>query len=70
MSMSASKARLVALTKDLSRKWDQTLEVWQDAKAREFEQHYLSELWAGVDNAATVIEQLERLARKIRNDCE
>jgi len=70
MSMSSSKARLVALTKELSRKWDRTQEDWQDAKAQEFERKYLIELWASVDTASSVIEQLEQLARKIRNDCE
>ena len=70
MSLHASRARLVALTKDLSRQWAETKEHWHDAKCLEFEQTYLVDLWASVDHAVTTIEQLEQLSRKIRSDCE
>ena len=70
MSINASKARLVALTKELMRKWDRTREDWRDAKAGEFERNYLTELRASVDNAITVIDQLEQMTQKIRKDCE
>ena len=70
MSLTANKTRLVMLTKDLSNKWEQTKEYWRDAKSLEFEHKYLDELLASVDRAVTVIEQLDRLVTKIRNDCE
>jgi len=39
-------------------------------KCQEFEQKYMEELFASVDRAATVIEQLDKLLTKVRTDCE
>ena len=68
--MSASGARLEALTKDLRVHWLQTKEYWLDAKSREFEHKYLDELFSSVDRAVLVIEQLDKLISKIKKDCE
>jgi hypothetical protein len=68
--MSGAGARLGAITKQLSVEWQQTKEYWADAKALEFEQKYLQELFSTVDKTVTVIEQLDKLINKIRNDCE
>ena len=58
MSLNASKARLVAITKELSNRWDETKNYWRDAKSQEFEQRYMLELFASVDKTVTVIEKL------------
>ena len=68
--MSASGSRLAALTKELRVHWYQTKEYWADAKAKEFEQRFLAELFASVDKSVTVIEQLDKLLANIRHDCE
>ena len=68
--MSASGSRLEALTKELRVHWDQTKEYWSDDKSREFEHKYLDELFASVDRAVMVIEQLDKLILKIKKDCE
>jgi len=68
--MSGGGAKLRALTQQLSLQWEQTKEYWRDAKCQEFEQKYMQELLAGVDRAVTVIEQLDKLEKKIRSDCE
>jgi hypothetical protein len=68
--MSASGARLAAVTKELLLQWQQTKNYWDDGKSREFEQKYLQELGAGVDKAVMVIEQLDKLTAKIKHDCE
>lgn len=70
MSMGAGKVRLIALTKELLLKWEQTKEHWQDAKSLEFERKYLGELQVSVDKAVDVIEQLDKLSTKVRSDCE
>jgi hypothetical protein len=64
--MSASGARLEALTKDLRVRWQQTREHWVDAKSLEFEHKYLEELFASVDRAVMVIEQLDKVILKIK----
>lgn len=68
--MSGSGAKLTALTKALAAQWQQTKESWRDAKCAEFERRYMVELQAEVDRAVHVMEQLDRVLRKIRSDCE
>ena len=68
--MSASGARLEGLTKELRVHWLQTKDHWADAKSLEFEQKYLEELFASVDRAVMVIDQLDKLILKIKKDCE
>jgi hypothetical protein len=68
--MSANGSRLGAITKELWLQWQQTKEYWRDAKSEEFERKYLDELMASVDKTVAVIDQLDKLTTKIRNDCE
>jgi hypothetical protein len=68
--MSASQNRLAGLTNNLRAEWEQTQHYWKDAKSREFEQRFLDELFAGVNQTITIIESLERVLDKIRTDCE
>jgi hypothetical protein len=68
--MSASGARLEALTKELRAQWFRTKEHWTDAKSTEFEARYLEELFSSVDRAVLVIDQLDKLVAKIKKDCE
>jgi hypothetical protein len=68
--MSASQNRLLGLTKELAAEWAVTKQSWNDAKSREFEQRFLDDLFAGVNQAVTNIETLERILNKIRADCE
>jgi formate-dependent phosphoribosylglycinamide formyltransferase (GAR transformylase) len=70
MSLSGSKNRLVAITKELSNRWDETKNYWRDAKSQEFEQRYMIELFANVDKTITVMDKLNELVTKVRNDCE
>ena len=70
MSLSGSKNRLVAVTKELSNRWDETKNYWRDAKSQEFEQRYMLELFANVDKTITVMDKLNELMTKVRNDCE
>jgi len=68
--MSASKNRLMGLTKELRAEWEQTRQYWNDAKSREFEKRFLEELMAGVNLAVTNIDALERVISQVRSDCE
>lgn len=70
MSLNSTRTRLTALTKQLSIRWQETREHWQDAKAAEFEKRHLDELFNRVNTAAASIEDLERILTKIRRDCE
>jgi hypothetical protein len=68
--MSASGARLEALTKELRVQWHQTREYWRDAKSAEFEERFLQELFVTVDKTITTMDQLDKLVARIRKDCE
>lgn len=70
MSLSGSRARLQALTKDLVGRWDLAKDSWRDARAREFEERYITELTSSVNRALNQIENLERVLNQIRQDCE
>ena len=68
--MTASKNRLMGLTKELRAEWEQTRQYWNDAKSLEFEKRFLEELMAGVNLAVTNIDALERVISQVRSDCE
>jgi len=70
MSDSASGTQLAAITRELLARWRQTREHWMDSKAREFEERYILELESTVNSAVSNIANLERIIRKLRDDCE
>ena len=70
LTMHASGSRLEAITKELRLQWQQTKDYWADAKAQEFEQRYLQELFGTVDKTVAAIDQIDKLVTKIRNECE
>jgi hypothetical protein len=70
MSLSGSRSRLAAISKELSLRWHETRNYWKDSKSHEFEQRYLDDLLARVDKTVTVVEKLDELLGKVRKDCE
>lgn len=68
--MNAAGTRLSGITRELVLAWQQTRDSWTDAKALEFEAKYISELVATVDRTVGVIDQLDKVIQKVRNDCE
>ncbi len=70
MSMSVSKTRLAAITRELYNQWQLTRDTWQDSRSQEFERQYIELLTSNVEKAVTVMEDLDKLITKIRSDCE
>jgi hypothetical protein len=70
MNLSGNRSRLAAITQELSRRWGETKTYWRDTKSQEFERKYMDELTAQVDKTVTVIEKLDVLLTRVRNDCE
>ena len=68
--MKVSGARIGGLTKEMRVAWQETKHYWKDAKSQEFGHKYMEELFASVDRAVTVIEELDKLLTKIKTDCE
>ena len=65
-----SRARLASLTKGFTIDWERTKESWRDAKGQEFEATYIVPLQAAVESSLTVIEELDKVLRKVKKDCE
>ena len=70
MSVKGSANNLVQAVKDLMFEWDQTKAFWNDVKSREFEHKYLEDLPSHAVRATAVMEELDGLLKKVRNDCE
>jgi len=70
MNLNGNKAVLSGATKELLLRWDETRIYWRDGKSREFEERYLLELMARVDQATTLIDKLEEVLQKVQKDCE
>lgn len=68
--MTGASNRLMALTKELFREWEQTRQFWNDDKSREFEERFINELMAGARQATNSIEILEQVLNKVRSECE
>ena len=70
MNLSANKAQLLALTRELSVAWESTKTYWQDAKSEEFGRRYMEQLLLLMEKAGDVCDRLDKLTTKVRNDCE
>ena len=68
--MTGSSNQLIGLTKELRADWERTKQYWSDVKSAEFEKRFLDELFAGVNQAMNNIDTLERLLKKIHDDCQ
>jgi len=70
MSTRSSAANLAQAMKDLSLAWQETRSQWRDTKAIEFDDQYLEVLPQHVARAASAMEEIEALLKKVRNACE
>lgn len=70
MNLSASKSRLMGITKELALQWEETRNYWNDSKSQEFDHRYMQELFVSVDKTVMIIEKLNELLTKVRKDCE
>jgi hypothetical protein len=70
MSLSANGKVILTATRELARKWDETKQSWRDAKAEQFEQQYLAELFAQVERSVPILDELDKLIGSVRNQCE
>ena len=70
MNLSGNKARLAAISKELSLRWRETKNYGKDAKSQQFERKYMDELFVRVEKTVTVIEKLDEVLTRVRKDCE
>ncbi len=70
MSASSNGHAIAVATRELARRWAETRELWRDAQAADFERDYLAELFAAVERAGPVFESLDKILKKVGEDCE
>ncbi len=70
MSTRVSASNLAQAAKSLNVAWENTKTYWRDGKSAEFEREYLEELPSLIAQAINVMEEMDALCRKVRNDCE
>ncbi|MDF1753463.1 MAG: hypothetical protein P1U89_11860 [Verrucomicrobiales bacterium] len=70
MSLQANRSRLAGLSKDLNRSWQETQDQWRDQKRNDFDEAYMRPLFESIENAVIAMEDLDKILKKIRQDCE
>ena len=70
MSTNISASNLIQAVTDLNIEWQQAKSHWRDVKSEEFERRYLEKLSEHVAKAKPIIDEIEKLLRKVRQDCE
>ncbi len=70
MSLNNSRGRLVGISRELLKSWQETQQFWHDRKGKEFDSNYMQPLFDAVDNASSAMDDLEKLLKKLRKDCE
>lgn len=70
MSTRVSSAALEDAVKEVLAEWSHVKSSWRDTKALEFERTYMEKIPEVIAPARTVIEEIDLLLRKVRNDCE
>jgi len=70
MSLHTSRARLSGLSKDLNHTWKETENQWRDQKRAEFDETYMRPLFDSIENAVVAMEDLDKILKKLREDCE
>jgi hypothetical protein len=70
VSAKGCSSTLAQSAKNLSAAWQEAQAHWRDAKAAEFQREYLDEIPALIGKSREALEELERVLRKVRSDCE
>jgi hypothetical protein len=70
VSAQGCSSTLAQAAKNLSAAWQEAQAHWRDAKAGEFQREYLEPMPALIGKSREALEELDRVLRKIRSDCE
>ncbi|MFT4550696.1 MAG: hypothetical protein ACI9MB_004676, partial [Verrucomicrobiales bacterium] len=57
-------------SKDLSTAWDQVSNSWRDQKSKQFETKYIAPIPDSISSAVAIIDELDNVLRKIKDNCE
>lgn len=70
MGMYEGRGNLAKNFKDLTMRWQQTRQEWDDAVADSFEKTYLEPLDHSLRQAISAMDQAAAALSRVRSDCE
>ena len=70
MNFRASSTGIDEAIKELMVAWGLTRDYWRDVQAVEFEKEFLEPLPLLASQARTVIDEIDGVLRKVRQDCD
>ena len=70
MSVHESRGNLAKALKELSLRWAEARQNWDDAQALDFEDKYMRELEANLRSAGSAMDQMAVLLTQAKRDCE
>ena len=69
MSIAAEHAKLTRSAKNLLVSWRRIQQTWRDENSRQFEEKYLSLLWAELRKTELAMERMNIVLNQLRRDC-
>jgi len=70
MSVHESRGNLAKAIKELTLRWTEARQNWDDAQALDFEDKFIRELEANIRSAGSAMDQIAVLLTQARRDCE
>jgi len=68
MGVYESRANIKKSAKDLNMVWQQTKAVWKDAKARQFEEEFMTRLSVEIKKTGTALDNIGVILNRIRSE--
>jgi len=68
MGVYESCAKIKRSAQDMDIVWAQTKAVWRDAKAKQFEEEFLSRLSVEIKKAETALQNIDPVLTRIRSE--
>jgi hypothetical protein len=66
---SEAEASLAAALQNLNLAWQEVRGHWRDQKCLDFEERFLKELPSRTAQATTIMADLDKVLKKVKNDC-
>ncbi|OGV68806.1 MAG: hypothetical protein A3K19_02465 [Lentisphaerae bacterium RIFOXYB12_FULL_65_16] len=70
MPVQSGRTALAEAAREFFAQWEQAKGYWTDRQSREFERTYIEPLREAVKAALKSSEEIEKLTRAVRRDCE
>jgi hypothetical protein len=70
MSVHESRGNLAKAVKELTLRWAEARQNWDDAQAVDFEDKFIRELEANIRSAGSAMDQMAVVLTQARRDCE